>query len=103
MPTYPSPIRDGVFVDQDGVSWRLRGGEVRWTRVRRLIQDPAVQVLHVYLDDVRTVPPSERSNLLRQIAPYVENPRKRPEDHTDFQLAEFKAESRSLVVVEETC
>lgn len=103
MPSYPSPIRDGLFVDQDGVSWRLRGGEVRWTRVRRLIQDPAVEVLHVYLHDVRTVPPSERPDLLRQITPYVEDPRKRPEDHTDFRLAEFKAESRSMVVVEESC
>ncbi|GAA1677617.1 hypothetical protein GCM10009745_21320 [Kribbella yunnanensis] len=101
--SYPSPIRDGLFVDRDGVSWRLRGGEVRWRRVRRLIQDPEVDVLHVYLDDVRAVPLSERSALLMRIAPYVEDARKRPEDHTDFRLAEFKAESRSLVVVEESC
>ncbi|MFC9692208.1 hypothetical protein ACFTSF_26900 [Kribbella sp. NPDC056951] len=101
--SYPSPIRDGLFVDRDGVSWRLRGGEVRWTRMRRLIQDAEVDVLHVYLDDIRAVTPGERSALVMRIGPYVEDARNRPEDHTDFRLAEFKNETRSLVVVEESC
>ncbi|MFK4086533.1 hypothetical protein ACI2LF_20660 [Kribbella sp. NPDC020789] len=103
MPLYPSPIRDRWFVDEHGVGWRLRGGELRWGRARRLILDPDVLVVHVYLEEVRAVRRAEREVLVGRIAPYVGDPRRRPEDHTDFQLGEFKAEGRSLVVVEESC
>jgi hypothetical protein len=46
-----SPIRDRRFTDENGTVWRMRGGELRWSRLERLIGDPAVRVLHVCRDD----------------------------------------------------
>ena len=103
-----SPIRDRRLVDLDesGVLWRMRGGDLRWSRLERLVRDPAVPVLHVYLDEVKEVPTAERENLVATIRPYLEpaGDGRAPGDHTEFVAAEFKAgDQRSLVVVEESC
>lgn len=101
-----SPIRDREFVDEGGTRWQLRGGELRWNRVERLIRDPQVPVLHVYLDEVSEVPGAEREKVLARIRPYLKSAGDglRRSDHTDFVAAEFKgADRRSMLVIEESC
>ncbi|MGW5190746.1 hypothetical protein ACWEOO_15960 [Kribbella sp. NPDC004138] len=101
-----SPIRDRWLVDESGVLWRMRGGDLRWSRLEHLVRDPAVPVLHVYLDEVKEVPTAERVNLVATIRPYLKTSGdgRAPGDHTEFVAAEFKADDqRSLVVVEEYC
>jgi len=99
---YPSPIRDGKYADPDGVRWQIRGG-VRWNRLERLMKDPAVRLLHVYLRDIVEVPADERAALMERIRPYLKG-KAEADDYTGFRAAEFKNESRrSLLVVEETC
>ena len=102
-----SPVRERQLIDEGGTVWRMRGGEVRWSRVERLVRDPAVPVLHVYLDEVREVPATERENLLAMIRPYLKaasGDGRGSGDHTDFVAAEFKADDhRSMLVVEEYC
>jgi hypothetical protein len=101
-----SPIRDREFVDEGGTRWQLRGGELRWNRVERLIRDPQVPVLHVYLDEVSEVPGAERENVLARIRPYLKSAGdgSTRSDHTDFVAAEFKdAGHRSMLVIEESC
>jgi len=101
-----SPIRDRMFVDSRGTTWLMRRGALRWSRLQRLIRDPDVPVLHVYLDEVREVPTAERESLLTRIRPYLKpsGDGPRTDDQTDFLAAEFKADGpRSMLVVEESC
>ena len=99
---YLQPIRSGEYTDEAGVLWRMRGGELSWARIARLIRDPQVRVVHVYLNDVREVAPETREDFLSTIRPYVDGPA--PDDHTDFTAAEFKdGNHSSMILVEETC
>ncbi|MGW6197601.1 hypothetical protein ACWF0M_15775 [Kribbella sp. NPDC055110] len=101
-----SPIRDHQLIDESGTLWRMRGGELRWSRIEHLIRDPSVPVLHAYLDQVNEVPTAERDNLLAMIRSYWKHPGDGPArgDHADFLAAEFKADDhRSMLVVEEFC
>jgi hypothetical protein len=99
---YLQPISSGEYTDEAGVLWQLRGGELSWVRIARLIRDPQVHVVHVYLNDIREVVPEARESFLAKIRPYVDGPA--PDDHTDFSVAEFKDdEHRSMILVEETC
>jgi hypothetical protein len=61
----PEPILNlasvAEFTDAAGVFWRRRGGDhVDQKRLRKLLLDPAVRVLHDYLGDVTEVPSGER-------------------------------------------
>ncbi|WP_405070157.1 hypothetical protein OG558_11245 [Kribbella sp. NBC_01510] len=101
-----SPIRDRQLMDESGTLWRMRGGELRWSRIERLIRDPAVPALHVYLGELNDIPTAERENFLARIRPYVKSSGDGPAtgDYTDFVAAEFKAnDHRSMLVVEEYC
>jgi hypothetical protein len=102
---YPSLIRARVYVDEQGVRWRMRRGELRWGRIERLMSDAAVRVLKVYREEITDVAAAERSGLLATIRPYLKGERaSEANDYTDFAVAEFKDDRhRSLLVVEETC
>jgi hypothetical protein len=101
--TFRSPIADREYVDERGRRWRLRGGELRVRRAERLVLDPLVPVVHVYLDQISDVATEDRKDFLAKIRPYLDGTAPR-EDHTDFVAAEFKdGDGRSLVVVEESC
>jgi hypothetical protein len=99
MEECPSPIHDRSYVDTAGVDWRIRGAELgrsdrRWRRIERLLLEPEVPVLHVYLRDLVEVSAADRQPLLARMC----------EGDTDFRVAEFKdGAGRSMVVVEETC
>ena len=100
---YPSLIGDREYTDDQGVHWRMRRGELRWSRFEQLVRDPAVQVIHVYLSDINHVPLTDREALLTRVQPYLKGQRELG-DHTDFTAAEFKDDQhRSSLVIEESC
>ena len=105
---WPSPIRDGEWVDAAGTRWRLRGE--RWQipakRVEHLLRSPEARVLLFYGPDAPTeVAPADRDALWQRIRPYLREPVVRaPGDFTDFQAGEFRDdERRSLLIIEESC
>lgn len=101
-----SPIRERRLIDESGTVWRIRGGELRWGRLERLVRDPAALVVLVYLDEVKEIQTAEREDLLATIRPYLKpsGDGRALGEHTDFVVAEFKDDDhRSMVVVEQHC
>ncbi len=88
------------FTDTAGVLWRRRGRDnVDEKRLRKLLLDPAVRVLHDYLGDVTEVPAHERQAFW---ATAQESMAKDP--HSDFVGSEFKNDAfEHLLVVHEHC
>ncbi|ADB29407.1 hypothetical protein Kfla_0283 [Kribbella flavida DSM 17836] len=100
---FRSLIADGEYVDEQGACWSMRGGELRWSRIQHLADDPEVRVVHVYLSEVQKVATGEREGLLAKVRPYLQGG-VGLDEHTDFRVAEFKDDRhRSLLVVEESC
>ena len=98
------PVRSGQYTDESGVRWHLRGGELTWKGIERLIRDPQVRVLHAYQNDIRDVTPEHRDEFMAMIRPYLDGERVVADDQTDFGAGEFRDdERRSLLVIEETC
>jgi hypothetical protein len=105
---WPSPIRDGAWVDADGTRWRARGGPVPSKRVERLLRSPQVRVrvlLFYGLNEPTEVILQDREALWQRIGPYLRQRVVRvKDDHTDFVVAEFKDDRhRSLLIIEESC
>jgi hypothetical protein len=100
-----SPIRDGDYLDPDGVRWRKRGGIPKVSRVEHLFRDRQVRVLHIYLSGTREVSAENREDFLWMIRPYLKGSRTpSPQDYSDFVAAEFKDDhQRSMLIVEESC
>jgi hypothetical protein len=98
------PLRSGQYTDESGVHWQMRGGELSWKRIERLIHDPQVRVLHVDQNEIRDVNPEHREGFMAMIRPYLDGERVIADDYTDFRAGEFKDDQRrSLLVVEEMC
>ncbi|GGP37292.1 hypothetical protein [Saccharothrix coeruleofusca] len=105
---WPSPIRDGEWVDAAGTRWRLRGVRRRTPakRVEHLLRSPEVRVLLFHGPGAPTeVAPGDRDALCLRMRPHLREPEVRaPGDFTGFQAGEFRDdERRSLLVVEESC
>ena len=105
---WPSPIRDGEWVDPAGTRWRLRGA--RWQtpakRVEQLLRSAETGVLLFYGPDAPTeVAPADRDALWQRIRPYLRQPLVRaPGDFTDFFAGEFRDDQRrALLIIEESC
>jgi hypothetical protein len=87
------------FPDGTGVVWRRRGGEVTDKRLRKLLHDPSVRVLHDYMGETQEVLQSEREGFWK-----TAQERMRQSEHSDFVGGEFKNESHGrLLVVHEYC
>ncbi|GAA1555325.1 hypothetical protein GCM10009789_05960 [Kribbella sancticallisti] len=98
------PIGSGKYTDEFGVRWHIRGGELPWKRIERLIHDPQVRVLRAYQDEIRDVLPDHREGFIAMIRPYLDDKSVPADGYTDFRAGEFKDDQRrSLLVVEETC
>ena len=98
------PVRSGEYTDESGVLCHMRGGELPWKRVERLIHDPQVRVLHADQNEIRDVSPEHREEFMAMIRPYLDGKSITADDYTDFRAGEFKDDHRrSLLVVEETC
>jgi hypothetical protein len=102
---FSSPIREGEYLDLDGVRWRKRGGIPKVSRVEHLMRDRQVRIVHIYLSDVREVSAEDRDEFLSKIRPYLKGNRTpSPQDNSDFVAAEFKDDQlRSMLIVEESC
>ncbi len=88
------------FTDATGVVWRRRGtAYVDEKRLRRLLLDPAVRVLHDYLGEVTEVPSGERE------AFWASARRSMARDpNSDFVGSEYKnAVFEHLLVIHENC
>ena len=102
---WPSAIIPGQWVDAEGTSWRLRGGEPPVKRVEHLLRSPDVPVLHFYGPDAPTeVPEADREALWQRMRPYLRQTVREPGNHTSFDVAEFKDDRRRyMLVIEEGC
>ena len=102
---WPSAIVPGEWVDADGTSWHLRGGEPPVKRVEHLLRSPEVPVLHFYgADPPREVGEADREALWQRMRPYLRQTVREPGDHTTFDVAEFKdGRRRYMLVIEEGC
>ena len=102
---WPSAIIPGQWVDAEGTSWRLRGGEPPVKRVEHLLRSPDVPVLLFYGPDAPTeVPEADREALWQRMRPYLRQTVREPGDHTSFDVAEFKDDRRRyMLVIEEGC
>ncbi|NYJ07832.1 hypothetical protein [Petropleomorpha daqingensis] len=88
------------ITDADGVVWRRRGRDfVDEKRLRKLLRDPAVRVVHDYLGEVADVPPDDRTAFWERALDLMAR-----SAHSDFVAAEFTNESHAhLLVVHEYC
>lgn len=103
---WPSPLRDGEWLDASGTRWLRRGGLLAEKRLRHLLSSPEVRVLLFYGPDAPTeVAPAHRDALWQRMRRYVRQPVVRVAgDHTDFDAGEFRDDQRrTLLVVEESC
>ena len=96
---YRNLAQEREFVDPDGVTWRRRGGLVADKRLRRLLADEAVRVLHDYLGEVTEVPADGRDRFWDEA-----EARMRASAYSHFYGAEFKSDEREhLLVIHEDC
>ena len=88
------------FTDAAGVVWRRRGrGHVDEKRLRKLLLDPAVRVLHDYLGDVTEVPSGEREAFWTSAQESMS-----ADPYADALGSEFKNDAlEHLLVVHENC
>lgn len=98
---WPSPIRDGEWLDAEGVRWRIRGHPIGERETRRLLKRPELRVLHVFGEQPREVTGSDLARVLQDLATFH---RGEASPYADFCVAEFRDEERRpLLVVEESC
>ncbi len=101
---WPSAIVPGEWVDAEGTSWHLRGGEPPAKRVEQLLRSADVPVLHFHGPDAPTeVAEADREALWQRVRPYLRETVREPGDHTSFDVAEFKDDRRRyMLVIEES-
>ena len=102
QPAVEGALLDQVEVEADavGVVWQ-RGGQafVDEKRLRRLLRDPSVRVLHDYLGEVIEVRPDDRAAFWQHAQGLVDR-----SPMSDFVGSEFKDDARAhLLVVHEYC
>ena len=100
---WPDPIGDGVWTDERGDVWKLRGGEATEKRAEHLLRDPSVRVRHLYgLYEQRDVPPEEREAYWARIVPYLRG--QGEEAVREFSVGEFKNSAGThMLIIQESC
>jgi hypothetical protein len=87
------------FTDSSGVLWIRRGGLVSEKRLRKLMVDPSVRVLHDYLGETTEVLADEREAFWTSAQELM-----RQSPYSQFTCSEFKSEEkRHLLLVHEDC
>lgn len=97
------PIIDGRWTDASGAGWVIRGRrmEPAGPALRRLLRRPDLRVLHAYGPHPREVSGLEREALLHRVEQYATGD---APPHSAFLLAEFRNDSRQvMLVIEEMC
>ena len=97
--TSQNALRLKLYTDADGVEWKRRGGTLTVEQIAKLVGDPAVRVVHEYLDETVAVPVADR----RAFRAAVTATRAKS-GHVAFEGAEFRGpHGERLLVVHEDC
>ena len=100
---WPQPIREGRWTDDDGIHWRIRGGQRQLPHrvLGRLLKRPDLRVLHAYGLHPTQVSGMEREALLERVELYFAG---EAAPHSQFRLAEFRDDDHHIMlVIEESC
>lgn len=101
--TWPQPISDGHWIDEDGVGWHIRGRAIEPASpaLRRLLKRDGLRVLHAYGPCPREIAGREREALLERVERYAAGD---STPHSAFLLAEFRNDhGQAMLVIEEIC
>jgi hypothetical protein len=99
--TWPRPVHDRKWVDDDGIVWRMRGGPLDATQARRLMKRPDVHVVRAYELSVAEVRGAERDALLARVE---ESFAGNAPPYSDFELGDFRDQNhRATLMVQESC
>jgi len=100
---WPLPIRDGRWIDESSVEWRIRGRglEPASPALRRLLKRHELRVLHAYGPRPQEVSGLELAALLERVQQYHDGT---APPYSAFLLAEFRNDTRqAMLVIEEMC
>jgi hypothetical protein len=98
---WPRPVQDGVWVDPDGVAWRMRGGRLDAKTARKLVRRSDIAVAWAYELDVAVLTGPQRHALLARVEAFLKGS---PPPFNHFDLGDFRDEEHhQLLVVEESC
>ena len=98
---WPRPVHDREWVDAEGTSWHMRGGDLDQKQFRRLVKRPDVHVVRAYGLDVAELRDVEREALLARIEEYF---RGQAPPYSEFELGDFRdANHRVVLMVQESC
>jgi hypothetical protein len=106
---WPDPLREGAWVDPEGVVWQRRGDHrtrMSAKRVRQLVRSPDVRVRLFYGPyEERDITLSERDAFWHEIGPYYEDRAERAAgDMTSYDMGEFaNTIGHKLLVVQKSC
>src|SRR6266511_96679 len=101
--SWPQPIHDGHWTDDNGAHWYIRGGRAQLPHrvLRRLLKRPDLRVLHAYGPHPIEVSGTERKAFLQRVERYFTG---EAPPHSEFRLAEFRDDDhRVMLVIEEAC
>jgi hypothetical protein len=101
--SWPQPIRDGHWTDNNGTLWHIRGGpgQLPHRALRRLLKRRDLRVLHAYGLHPTEVSGPEREALLERVERYFAG---EAPPHSEFWLAEFRDHNHhAMLVIEEAC
>jgi hypothetical protein len=98
---WPRPVHDREWVDAEGTSWRMRGGDLDQKQFRRLLKRPDVHVVRAYGLDVTELRDGEREALLARVEEYF---RGQAPPYSEFELGDFRDTThRVVLMVQESC
>lgn len=98
---WPRPVHDREWVDAEGTSWHMRGGDLDQKQLRRLLKRPDIHVVWAYGLDVTEVHDVERAALLARVEEYF---RGQAPPYSEFELGDFRDTThRVVLMVQESC
>lgn len=98
---WPRPVYDGVWVDHEGTTWRMRGAALEAKAARRLARRPGVRVVHAYGTEVAEVEGARREELLGEVESFL---RGEAPQFSVFEMGDFRdADHRVMLLVQESC
>lgn len=98
---WPRPVHDREWVDAEGTSWHMRGGDLDQKQFQRLLKRADVHVVRAYKLDVTELYDVEREALLARVEEYF---RGQSPPYSEFELGDFRdATHRVVLMAQESC